>query len=173
VPLLAALLLLSDCGPSANTFAPQCPVPRRPADLAQLTLYRPGATGQDITEMVLQGSIVDISGTCQPGDDKGDRKTVQADTTVTFRFVRGPAMQGNQIDVPFSVAVAMGDDIRDEARYQMRVTFPSNIDTVTLASDPVHMVFPVTKTTNAASYTIWAFFQLTPQQVEYNRMRGQ
>jgi hypothetical protein len=52
------------------------------------------------------------------------------------------------------------------------VSFPSNIDTVTVVSEPVHMVFPVTKTTNAASYTIWAFFRLTPEQLEYNRQHG-
>jgi ABC-type sulfate transport system substrate-binding protein len=55
----------------------------------------------------------------------------------------------------------------------MQVGFPSNIDTVTLTSDPVHMVFPVTKTTNAASYTVWAAFRLTPEQLEYNRQHRQ
>jgi hypothetical protein len=169
LPCLALALLLAGCGPKPNTFAPYCPVPKRLTDAAQISLYRPGGSGQEITDMILQGTIVDVSGVCQDGDDKD---TVQADASVTFRFQRGPAMQGNTIEVPYAVAVAMGDNIRQQAFYRFRVTFPSNIDTVTVVSEPVHMVFPVTKTTNASSYTIWAFFRLTPEQLEYNRQHG-
>ncbi len=168
-PLLAWLLALGDCTPSANTFAPYCPTPKRLTDAAQVTLYRPGAAGQDITDMVLQGSILDVSGACQDGDTKA---TVQADAAVTFRFARGPAMQGRAIDVPYLITITLGDAIREQQAYRLHVVFPSNVDTVTLVSDPVHMVFPVTKTTNAASYEIWAAFQLTEQQLDYNRQRG-
>ncbi len=171
LPLLAGLLLLlAGCGPKSNTFAPYCPAAKRLGDASQITLYRPGAAGQDITDLVLQGSIVDVSGVCKDGDAKS---TVQADTSVTFRFVRGPAMAGRTLDVPFLMTVALGDQIRDQAAFRMQVSFPSNVDTVTLTSDPVHMVFPVTKTTNAASYTIYAAFRLTPEQLEYNRQHGQ
>ena len=170
VPLLAALLpLLAGCGPKANTFAPYCPTPRRLTDAAQITLYRPGATSRDITDMILQGSIVDVSGVCRDGDSPS---SVQADAAVTFRFARGPAMAGRTITVPYLVTVALGDDIREQAAYRLQVSFPPNVDTVTVTSEPVHMVFPVTKTTNAASYTIWAAFQLTPDQLEDNRQRG-
>jgi hypothetical protein len=170
LPLLVGLLLLAGCGPETNTFAPYCPAPKRLGDASQVTIYRPGAAGQDITDLVLQGSIVDVSGVCKDGDGK---KSVQADTSVTFRFVRGPAMAGRSIDVPYLITVTLGDQIREQATFRMNVIFPSNVDTVTLASDPIHMVFPVTKTTNAASYTIWAAFRLTPEQLEYNRQRGQ
>jgi hypothetical protein len=168
LPLLAGLLLLGGCGPKANTFAPYCPAPKRLTDASQITLYRPGAVGQDITDLVLQGSIVDLSGTCKDGD----KNTVQADASVAFRFVRGPAMAGRSIDVPYLITLTLGDEIREQAVFRMTVAFPSNVDTVTLVSDPVHMVFPVTKTTNAASYAIWAAFRLTPEQLEYNRQHG-
>jgi hypothetical protein len=170
LPLLGGLLLLAGCGPQTNTFAPYCPAPKRLGDAAQITIYRPGAAGQDITDLVLQGTIIDVSGTCKDGDGK---KSVQADASVTFRFVRGPAMQGRSVDVPYLVTITLGDEIREQEALRMNVNFPSNIDTVTLASEPIHMVFPVTKTTNAASYTIWAAFRLTPEQLEYNRQRGQ
>jgi hypothetical protein len=169
LPLLAALPLLTDCAPSVGAFAPYCPTPRRLADASQLTVYRPGATGRDVTDLVLQAEIVDVGGACQNGDDKG---TVQADAAVTFRFNRGPAMPGRGIDVPYLVTITLGDAIREQQAYRMRVVFPSNVDTVTLASEPIHMVFPVNKTTTAASYTIWAAFQLSPEQLEYNRQRG-
>jgi hypothetical protein len=96
--LLAGLLLLAGCGPKSNTFAPYCPAARRLPDAYQLTIYRPGAAGQDITDLVLQGTIIDVSGVCKDGDAKN---TVQADTSVTFRFVRGPAMAGRSVTVPY------------------------------------------------------------------------
>jgi hypothetical protein len=111
-----------------------------------------------------------VSGVCKDGDAKN---TVQADTSVTFRFVRGPAMAGRSVTVPYLLTVALGDQIRDQAAFAMQVGFPSNVDTVTLTSDPVHMVFPITKTTTAASYTIWGAFRVTPEQLEYNRQHGQ
>jgi hypothetical protein len=169
MPLLAVLPLLADCAPSVGAFAPYCPTPRRLADAAQLSIYRPGAAGRDVTDLVLQGEIVDVGGACQ----NGDKGTVQADAAVTFRFSRGPAMPGRGIDVPYLITITLGDAIREQQAYRMRVVFPSNVDTVTLASEPIHMVFPVNKTTTAASYTIWAAFQLTPEQLEYNRQRGQ
>jgi hypothetical protein len=168
-PLLVAPLLLSDCAPKPNTFAPYCPTPRRLSDASQIAIYRPGSTSHEITDTVLQGEIIDVYGSCKDGDDKG---TVQADASIAFRFMRGPAMQGRTIDVPYLFTITRGEDIREQARLVLRVTFPSNIDTVTLTSEPLHMVFPVTKTTNAASYTIWAAFRLTPEQLEYNRNRG-
>jgi hypothetical protein len=118
---------------------------------------------------VLEGTITDVSGVCKDGDD---RNTVQVDAAVSFQVTRGPAMQGNTVDVPYVVAVALGEDIKQEAAFRLRVNFPSNIGTVNLVSDPIHMVFPVTKTTNASSYTIWAFFRLTPEQLESNRQHG-
>jgi hypothetical protein len=91
---------------------------------------------------------------------------------VSFRFTRGPVMPGQGIIVPYLVTITLGDAIREQQAFRIQVAFPSNISTVTLTADPIHMVFPVTKTTNAASYTIWAAFQLTPEQLEYNRQRG-
>lgn len=176
-PLLAGVLLLGSCGPKPNTFAPYCPTPRRLSDASQVTIYRAGApggaAGQDITDMILQGEIVDVSGVCRDGDTDDNRKTVQADVSLTFRFIRGPAMAGRTYDVPYLVTVSLGNTIRDQAAYRLQVTFPSNVDTVTLVSNPVHMVFPITKTTTAASYTIWAAFRLTPEQLQYNRQHGQ
>jgi hypothetical protein len=74
--------------------------------------------------------------------------------------------------VPYLLTVSLGDTIRDQAAYRIQVNFPANIDTVTLTSEPVHMVFPLTKTTTAASYSIWAAFRLTPEQLEHNRATG-
>ena len=168
VPLLATLLAVSGCGPKSNTFAPYCPATARLPDAQRLTLYRPGG-GQDVTDLILQGEIVDVTGTCTNGDADN---TVAVDVVVTFRFNRGPAMQTRAMDVPYLFTVSRGDTIMEQARFGMRASFPPNIDTIALSSDPIHLVFPVTKTTNAASYSVWATFQLTPEQLEQNRQRA-
>jgi hypothetical protein len=161
--------MLGGCAPKANTFAPYCPSAKRLPDASQVSVFRPGAVGSDITDMVLQGRIVNLSGSCKNGDDLN---TVAVDAATTFVFTRGPAMQGRVIDVPFLFTVSRDEDIREQETLVMRVSFPSNVDTVTLTSEPIHMVFPVSKTTSAASYSIWAAFQLTPEQLERNRQQG-
>ncbi|MBS0561331.1 MAG: hypothetical protein JSR21_14890 [Proteobacteria bacterium] len=167
-PLLAVALALAACAPKTNTFAPYCPTTARLPDAQTLTLYRPGG-GKDVTDLVLQGEIVNVGGVCKDGDDPN---TVAVDTSVTFRFIRGPAMQDRFMDIPFLFTVTRGQDILEQARFRMRASFPSNIDSVTLTSDPIHLVFPVTKNSNAASYSVWATFQLTPEELEQNRLRG-
>ena len=47
----------------------------------------------------------------------------------------------------------------------MPVVFPPNVDQVTLSSQVVHMVFPVSNTVTGASYTVLAGFQLTPEEL--------
>jgi len=168
--LLATLpLLLTNCGPERNKFAPQCPSSVILGDAADLTVYRasgmPGA-GRDLTDLVLHGRIIGMQGTCKEGDTKDQ---VAVAVSVGVELTRGPAMVGQETEVPIFLAVTEGDTILDRRTYLMRVAFPSNVDRITLSPGEMNLTLPVTTTKSAAVYTVVAGFQLSPEQMMENR----
>jgi hypothetical protein len=168
--LLAALLpLLAGCGPARNQFAPACPRPSFLGDAADLDIYRPGtAPGgpHDLTDLVVHARIVGVNGNCKEGDKKTQLATA---ANVLIELTRGPAMQGQETDVPVFLAVTEGDTILDKHVYLVHATFPSNVDRMTLGTGEIDMILPITPTKSGAAYSILAGFQLTPDQLAQSR----
>lgn len=166
---LASLVLLAaiaGCAPGADQFPPACPAAQLLPQAGDLTLYRPGSSGRDLTDLALRGRVVKVAGTCQPGPTS---QALDATLKVTMQLDRGPGMAGRTTPVSYFVAVARGDQILDKHIYTDNVTFPRNVDQVYLESDPVFMRIPISANLSGAAYTVWVGFQLTPQQMAANR----
>jgi hypothetical protein len=172
--MLGLLPLLGGCGPGKDQFAPVCPRADLVWQAADLTRYRAEAASgtQDIRDLVLSGRILGIDRAqtkCMPGDTN---KQLAADVAILVQLTRGPAMQGRQANVEYFLAVTENGNIVDKQVYQSPVVFPPNIDQVKLSSPVVHMVFPISPTKTGAAYTVLAGFQLTPDELDYNRRHG-
>lgn len=161
LPVLAGL---GGCAVQRDAFAPACPSARLLPQAADITRYRTPGTGSahDVTDLVLQGRVVNVAGKCEPGPNS---HTVDATVTMTMELTRGPAGHGGQPEVSYFIAVSNGTDILDKKVFTDRVKFPPNIDRVWLMSDPVFMRLPVTPTKTGAAYTVWAGFQLSPEEM--------
>lgn len=163
LPLWLALLPpLGGCALGKNEFPAVCPQASLLPQAADLTRYRPGATGHDLTDVALQARIYKVDGKCEPGPKTS---LLDATVTVTVEVTRGPGLQGRVVDIPYFVAVAHGDQILDKHVYSHRVTFPPNLDRVWLVGDPVDMRIPITPQVSGAAYTVWVGFQLSPQDL--------
>jgi hypothetical protein len=160
--LFAALLpLLAGCGPGRNQFAPICPGTAILGEAADYSAYRGSTSGgapRDLADLVLQGHIVSMHGSCQPGEDKSHLAVA---ITVDVDLTRGPAMAGRDAQVPLFVAVVEGRTILDKNTYQMHVTFPSNVDHTVVSPGAASFSLPVSPTKTGAEYTLIAGFQLT------------
>ena len=167
--LLVLLLSLSTCGPARNTFAPPCPSVRLVPALADVTRYAGPGPAHDLTDMVLQASVVSVNGECTAGDDATQ---LPADVTVSLSLQRGPAMRGREADVPVFLAVTEGDAIRDKKVFQVHVIFPPNVDRLTITSPRIDLDFPVSASRTGASYGVIAGFQLSPDELTANRHAG-
>ena len=169
--LIGLLTLLDGCGPGKDEFAPPCPRATLLWEAADISRYRDesATANQDIRDLVLFGRIVAVPARCQAGDTA---KELAADVGVTVQLARGPAMQGREVDVPFFLAVTEGGQILDKKVFQTHIVFPANTDTVTLTSQLVHMVFPISSTKSGAAYTVLAGFQLTEDELAVNRRKG-
>jgi hypothetical protein len=169
--LVGLLPLLDGCGPAKDEFAPVCPRATLLWQAADLNRYRDeSAAGvQDIRDLILSARVVAVPAKCSAGKSKSE---IAADVGVTVQLTRGPAMQGRAADVEYFLAVTENGNILDKQVYHSPVVFPPNLDQVTLTSQPVHMVFPVSATKSGAAYTVLAGFQLTPDELAYNRRHG-
>jgi hypothetical protein len=162
----AALPLLSACAPERDQFPPACPGVAFLTPTADLSIFRPGSDGRDLTTLMVAGRMQGIQGKCKIGSEKN---TIEATVTVGAELSRGPAMQGNQVNVPVYVAVTEGDRILDKQVYTLKATFPSNVDRVDVSTPQVFMVLPVSPTKSAAAYSVLAGFQLTSDQLTNSR----
>ena len=169
VPLALLTAGLAGCGPAANEFAPPCPRPSLVQGLSELTRYRANSSGQDLTDMVIQGRLVDLGGECRMTDKKSLR--VETVVTVKVEFVRGPAMTGRDADVTAFLAVTEGDTVLDKRLLPVHVSFPANVDQVVLTSPEVMLVLPTTAAKSPAAFGLTAGFQLSPEELAANRHR--
>jgi hypothetical protein len=161
---MAALMLiafaLASCGPTKGQFAPACPVPGLVRPLAELSRYRGSST--DLRELVVRARVVDVTGNCEPGDNAN---TVVTHVQVVIEATRGPAMQGDAVQLPVFIAVTDSGAIYDKMLFWLPVTFTKNIDTARAASEEVRMEIPVTQQKSAAAYGIIGGFQLSPEEI--------
>ncbi len=170
VPLALLTAGLAGCGPDKNEFAPPCPQPSLVQNLSDISRYRANSTGHDLTDLVIQGRITQIGGTCK-FVEKGSLKV---ETTVVLRaeMQRGPSMPAGEVEVPVFLAIADGNTIIDKTVFPVRVSFPANVDRVTMTSPEVMLVLPTTAAKSPAAFSVIAGFQLTPDELAANRHRA-
>lgn len=169
-PALALVLplALAACGGFGpkQEFPPVCPKLALLKDGADITRFSP--RGQDVTDLVLDGRLTAVPANCTYG--KGS--TVAASLKVTMDLARGPAAGGRDLDVPYFIAVSRAGQVVDKQVYTLRASFPPNVERMSVTSDQVDMVFPVSAEVPASAYQIFVGFQLTPDELQRNRSRG-
>jgi hypothetical protein len=162
----ALLLPLFGCGPTQNEFPPLCPTAQLIPSLADVTRYAgPGPT-HDVTDLVFQGRVVAVNGSCSTGDDKS---VLPAKVKVAISVRRGPAMKGREAEVPVFLAVTEGDTVRDKEVFPLHIAFPANVDQFTITSPEIDLNLPVSEKKSGAAYGVIAGFQLTPEELAANR----
>lgn len=171
VPALA----LSGCGPGdvfgtpRDAFAPLCPNPQLIPQLADLTRYAGPGPGHDITDLIVQARVTAVDGSCRPG---ARRDQLDTSVRISIAVQRGPAMQGRDAELPVFLAITRGEDIQDKQMLPVHVSFPPNVEQVTMTSPPITLKLPVGQKLTGASYTLIAGFQLTPDELSANRQAG-
>ncbi|HKM65487.1 MAG TPA: hypothetical protein VJY39_23660 [Acidisphaera sp.] len=171
---LAAVVTLLNLGacsqPGAYEFAPPCPRTGIVADAADIVSFRPTASGpsQDLTDMIVTGRITGLRGACSREDNGRERVKV----TVLVQLTRGPALASRTVSVPYFLSVSNGDTILAKDPQTATVEFPPNVDRVQFTSAPITLSLPTTKDKSGASFDVLAGFQLTPDELAYNRSKG-
>ena len=177
---LAVLMLasLGACSTKKELPPGPCPNVRILADASQLTKFRDGP-GRDLIDVDHTARIDRVGGTCVYKMDKPTEKDKKPETgvlTVTVGLLiaaeRGPANADHK--ARFEYFVTLVDRDRQPVQktvFPVAVNFPGNVTRAVAEEFPIDLTIPLKPKQTGADFAVFIGFQLTPEQVEYNRLR--
>jgi hypothetical protein len=163
--LAGAALLLAGCGVFSKSEKREAACPRGviPADSAKVTRFRDGP-GRDLTDVVSEGEILDILVQC-----KYDKQAVNVDLQVAVGSTRGPADRSKVTEYDYFVAVVDPEqNILAKQPFHVRFEFKDN-QTKLGSIEELEPHLPLKDVMKAPDYQIMIGFQLTPEELAWNR----
>lgn len=124
------------------------------------------ATGRDITDIDLRGRISNFIGSCEH-----DGPEVRIELFVDFALERGPANRSGRADFEYFVAIPAFRG-SPEGKRIFRIGAPFVQETARLRyRDELNITIPLERGQSGGSFDIYIGFQLTRDQLQYNRSR--
>lgn len=133
---------------------------------ATVTKFREGS-GRDLTDVDARGEIVDVATSCSY-----DGNVVTLDMQVAIAATRGPADEDRAAQFDYFVAVIDPDrNVLAKEIFDIRFAFP---DTRTRVGriEEIEPRIPLPDVKRAPAYGIIVGFQLTPEELQWNRGNG-
>jgi len=152
-----------------------CPRVSVLGDAARLTRFAEGP-GRDLTDVAYEAEMTNVFSGCEHvvDDDSGQTVVVIAVAPVVSA-VRGPANRDHEARFDYFVTVVGPDNaILNKETFGLTVQFPGNRTRVRFRDDdpPVTIDLPLSGDVSATGYRLFVGFQLTPDELGYNRRRG-
>jgi len=160
---LAAALLSGACwGLGGSGAELPCPALATVSDAAKLTRF--AGAGRDLTDVRFEAEIIEFVGACVQGGE-----SVDVATRVRIAASRGPADEERRADFRYFVAVVTRDK-----RIVGRNVFDSSIEfsgnkTRAAVIEELEQEIPLAEGETGGNYVIYVGFELTPEEVEFNR----
>lgn len=160
-------LLVSACGLFDKDVRYQCPAVFILEDARELTRFKPGP-GRDITDILFQAEIVNFVGDCDY-----DEGLAEIQLSVQIRVERGPANKGREIAFDYFVAIPQFQSQPEGKNvFSVAGAFEGSLTRMQYQDD-LEMTVPVKVPTDGAALEIILGFQLTPEELTFNRSRKQ
>ncbi len=168
VALVAAAipLFVYACGGEERFSQRICPRVQILEYADRLTEFNRGS-GRDVTDVVLQGRLVNFTGECNVEKD-----AVELDLAIEFAIESGPANRGREGRFAYFVAIPeFHPDARAKRVFPVEMKFESGVNRV-LYRDEIAVEIPLTRGRSASDFNLFIGFQLERGQLEYNRSGG-
>jgi hypothetical protein len=173
--LLGLLPLMAACsgnggkgqGPEAkaagDTPALTCPKVTIPDETREVTQFRTGGA-HDMTDVVSRAAVLKYDGGCEYGD-----KGVTVNLNLVLGAERGPAARDTQGAYQYFVAITdPAGRIIGKQQFDTTIAFSPNVGKGGSTEELVQQI-PLAQGSSAAGYGIVVGFQLTPEQLAFNR----
>ncbi len=165
---IAAALMLAACSAGEPALAPPCPTTVVVQEIADVTQFKAGE-GRDLTDVVTEATIVGFDGFCETDSKAGKSGEVTVEMQLLFSATRGPANTDRKGGFNYFVAITDRDEKPVQKHvFSAEVEFPGNRNRVS-PFEELTLTIPLKPGENGGDYTVLVGFQLTPEQVEYNR----
>jgi hypothetical protein len=164
--LAVAALVVSACGLVEEKKRYPCPKAFVLSDAGSLVRFKPG-TGRDITDILFEARIADFAGTCEYDEKK--KKGVSIEMNVVVDLQRGPASKTP--DIAFEYFVAIPSFLpKPEGKKIFPVTgrFEETQNRLTYR-DAVRMFIPLDDPNDGVGLEVVVGFQLTPEEIRFNK----
>ncbi len=147
-------------GPAEAALA--CPKVSIVRDLSEVTVFRPG--GRDLTDLETRAALADFAGNCEYTSSG-----VTVNVNIYLIAERGPALKGDSAKYQYFVALAKPDDsLVSKVYFDTDVTFAAGQPRAGTKEELAPKI-PLPKDANAKDWKVYLGFQLTPEQLEFNR----
>ena len=149
---------------------PPCPRVSILGDAATLTKFRPGP-GRDLTDVLYEGVVTGVTGRCAYANDgKRANRALSIKVALVIEAARGPANRDGRAAFPYFVGITDSSrNVLNKERFNVRVVFPGNRTRLVITDDPVNLEIPVKAGQSGRDFTIFVGFQLSREDLEYNR----
>ncbi len=156
------VVVLAGCA-NADDDPRACPRVAILQDAATVTVFtEPGAL--DLTDVLARGALSNIRGGCEYFDDE-----VEIDFDVTLSAERGPALEASQFSFDYFVTILTPEGaVYAKEVFRTPVAFPSGVFRAG-SLESLSQTIPLESGADARGFSILIGFQLTEDQVEYNR----
>lgn len=169
--MLAAPLALTGCSIFGDDeedvpvyIAKPCPAVGILQDSEKITLFR-GAS-QDAGDVVLRAEIRKAVIKCEYDEDDS---VISADVGFDGAAITGPAASGTVQTLPGFLAIIRQGKIIDKQAYDIPVEFSDGASRVRFIKTIEGTKLPWSGRLNGAAYELMVGFQVTPEQLAYNR----
>jgi hypothetical protein len=170
---MLAASLATGCS-SGKDVAPACPRVAVLNGAGSLTRFGPGS-GRDILDVDFQAEMADVVSACRDDQKRDGRPISLVALAPVLIASRGPANHDRQARFSYFVSVIdSGQQILTKQIFPVEIDFSDNRNRVVLRDDnpPITVDVPNAKGSGARAYEILVGFQLTQDEIDYNRKRA-
>jgi hypothetical protein len=159
---------LAACGTFEEQPVPACPRAFLPNDTARLVQFN--GQGKDLTDVILEAEFAGYLGDC--GYDL-EEKVLNVVISPVINAELGPAAQGRNAKLQYFVALKdpSGEFIQKNL-FDVDMVFPSNLNLARYRDEQVTLNVPLDDVWAGPDYEIYLGFQLSADQLDYNRRFG-
>lgn len=175
--VFAALLLgflVSACGVVDEFFEPPppppCPTVSILGNAERITQFRSGP-GRDLIDITAEARIENFIARCiyDVDEDTGSGQ-VHVELSLGITAARGAANIEGFADIPYFVTMTKLDKtVLTKNVFTIAVLFEGNRYRVSAYDEPIVLSIPIDSSQTGRDFLIYVGFQLTPDQLEYNR----
>lgn len=121
-------------------------------------LSRPKPTGNTFTDFLLRGSYVPGAG------------TMKMEISLILRAVNGPAAPAGPANFRYFVSITdAAQNVLSKQVFETSVEFPKSLTRRIVADSPIKLEIPLTREQTGGEFGIYIGFQLTPEELAFNR----